>query len=202
MGHSSSEPISGTAAGVPFTALPPPDGVTCAPLVVVWHLMDPPCTDSSMAAAVPMNALPAWRLYFGLPMTGRRLPAGGFEELMRLGYADGVVNLFGPILSQAADEAPAAVAAVRTEFGIADGPIGVAGGSLGGGVALEVIAARVLSAGPPRSPLWNRRCSWSAVRMTTRNSAPTPRRWSVSSPPAIGTARAFGCIGCPACRTT
>lgn len=144
MDYSSSEPISGTAAGVPFTALPPREGVTDAPLVVIWHLMDPPCTDSAMAAALPMTALPAWRLYFGLPMTGRRLPAGGFEELMRLGQADAVVNLYDPILSQAADEAPAAVAAVRTEFGIADGPIGVAGGSLGGGVALEVIAARVL----------------------------------------------------------
>jgi hypothetical protein len=96
-----------------------------------------------MVAALPMAALPAWRMYFGLPMTGRRLPAGGFEELMRLGRADAVLNLYDPILSQAAYEAPAAVAAVRTEFGIADGPIGVAGGSLGGGVALEVIAALV-----------------------------------------------------------
>ncbi|MGB9280041.1 MAG: prolyl oligopeptidase family serine peptidase [Pseudonocardiaceae bacterium] len=144
MTYSSSQPITGTAAGVPFTALPPGDGVTHAPLVVIWHLLDPPRTDSAMAAALPMAALPAWRLYFGLPLTGRRLPEGGFEELMRLGHADGVMNLLVPILSQAADEAPAAVAAVRAEFGIAQGPIGVAGGSLGGGVALEVIAARAL----------------------------------------------------------
>ncbi len=52
-----------------------------------------------MAAALPMAALPAWRLYFGLPMTGRRLPASGFEELMRLGHADGVVNLYGPAVA-------------------------------------------------------------------------------------------------------
>jgi hypothetical protein len=144
MTYSASQPISGTAAGVPFTALPPRDDAAPAPLVVIWHLMDPPCTVSAMAAALPMTALPSWRLYLGLPLTGRRLPASGFEELMRLGAADAVVNLFGPILSQAADEAPAAVAAVRTAFGIASGPIGVAGGSLGGGVAIEVIAARVL----------------------------------------------------------
>ncbi len=144
MTYSSSQPISGTAAGVPFTALPPRVDATNAPLVVIWHLMDPPCTDAAMAAALPMAALPAWRLYFGLPLTGRRLPAGGFDELMRLGYADAVLNLFDPILSQAADEAPAAVAAVRAEFGIPDGPIGVAGGSAGGGVALEVIARGAL----------------------------------------------------------
>ncbi|MGH3670995.1 MAG: alpha/beta hydrolase [Pseudonocardiaceae bacterium] len=176
MGYSSSQPISGTAAGVPFTALPPRDDVPRAPLVVVWHLMDPPCTDSAMAAALPMTALPAWRLYFGLPLTGRRLPAGGFEELMRLGQADAVLNLYDPILSQAVDEAPAAVAAVRTEFGIADGPIGVAGGSMGGGVALEVIAAHVfpMSAAALVNPLvrlpgavaaveriYDVRCGWS-----------------------------------------
>jgi hypothetical protein len=144
MTYSSSQSITGTAAGVPFTALPPRDDAVHAGLVVIWHLLDPPRTDSAMAAALPMYALPAWRLYLGLPMTGRRLPAGGFEEIMRLGEDDGVLNLLGPILSQAADEAPAAVAAVRTQLGIADGPIGVAGGSLGGGVAMEVIAARVL----------------------------------------------------------
>jgi dienelactone hydrolase len=109
-------------------------------MVVMWHLMDPPCTDAAMAAALPMAVLPAWRVYFGLPLTGRRFPAGGFEELIRLGHADAVLNLYGPILSKAADEAPVAVAAVRAEFGIADGPIGVAGGSAGGAVALEVIA--------------------------------------------------------------
>lgn len=140
MTYSSSQPITGSAAGVPFTALPPRADAANAPLVVIWHLMDPPCTDAAMAAALPMAALPAWRLYLGLPLTGRRLPAGGFEELMRLGFADAVLNLFGPILSQAADEAPAAVAAVRAQFGIAEGPIGLAGGSAGGGVALEVIA--------------------------------------------------------------
>ncbi len=144
MTSSSSQPITGTAAGVPFTALPPPEDRAPAPLVVIWHLLDPPRTDSAMAAALPMAALPAWRLYLGLPMTGRRLPAGGSEEMMRLGLADPVLNLLGPILSQAADEAPAAVAAVRSQLGISDGPIGVAGGSLGGGVAMEVIAAGAL----------------------------------------------------------
>ncbi|MGH3512855.1 MAG: alpha/beta hydrolase, partial [Pseudonocardiaceae bacterium] len=144
MTSSSSQPITGTAAGVPFTALPPPEDRAHAPLVVIWHLLDPPCTDSAMAAALPMAAFPAWRLYLGLPMTGRRLPAGGSEEMMRLGLADPVLNLFGPILSQAADEAPAAVAAVRSQLCVSDGPIGVAGGSLGGGVAMEVIAAGAL----------------------------------------------------------
>jgi dienelactone hydrolase len=144
MPTSSSHAINGTAAGVPYTALPPGNDVANPPLVLIWHLMDPPCTDAAMAAALPMTALRAWRVYLGLPLTGRRLPAGGFDELMRLGYADAVLNLFGPILSQAIDEAPAAVAAARAELGIAEGPIGVAGGSLGAAVAEGVIADRAL----------------------------------------------------------
>jgi pimeloyl-ACP methyl ester carboxylesterase len=144
MPTSSSDAIKGTAAGVPYTALPPRDNAAHAPLVLIWHLMDPPCTDAAMAAALPMEALPAWRVYLGLPLTGRRLPTGGFDELMRLGHADAVLNLFDPILSQAIDEAPVAAAAVRTELGIAEGPIGVAGGSLGAAVAAGVIAGRAL----------------------------------------------------------
>jgi hypothetical protein len=144
MPTSSSHAINGSAAGVPYTALPPRNNAAHAPLVLIWHLMDPPCTDVAMAAALPMAALPAWRVYLGLPLTGRRLPDGGFDELMRLGYADAVLNLFGPILSQAIDEAPVAAAAVRAELGIAEGPIGVAGGSLGAAVAAGVIADRAL----------------------------------------------------------
>ncbi|GAA5160621.1 prolyl oligopeptidase family serine peptidase [Pseudonocardia eucalypti] len=134
------EPIAGVAAGVPYTALPPPGGAADAPLIVAWHLMDPPCTDAAMAAALPMREVPAWRVYLGLPMTGRRALPGGFDELMRLGYQDAVLNLFAPVSAQASAEAPAAVAEVRARLGIPDGPVGVLGGSLGSMVALEVAA--------------------------------------------------------------
>lgn len=144
MRTSSSHAVSGTAAGVPYTALPPGNNVARPPLVLIWHLLDPPCTDAAMAAALPMAELRAWRVHLGLPLTGRRLPVGGFDELMRLGYADAVLNLFGPILSQAIGEAPAALAAVRAELGIPEGPLGVAGGSLGATIAAGVIADRAL----------------------------------------------------------
>lgn len=133
-------PLTGVAAGVPFTALPPAGAPTAPALVVTWHLMDPPCTDAAMAAALPLAGLPAWRVHLGLPLTGRRLPEGGFEELMRRGMADAVLNLFGPILDAAAAEAPAAVEAVRAELGIPDGRVALVGGSIGAGVALEVLA--------------------------------------------------------------
>jgi pimeloyl-ACP methyl ester carboxylesterase len=132
--------ITGVAADVPYTALPPAEPSPDAPLVVSWHLMDPPRTDAAMAAALPMQALPAWRVYFGLPMFGRRALPGGAAEFFELAAADAVLNVFEPVLSQAAAEAVGAIEAVRAELGIAAGPLGVLGGSAGALVAAEVTA--------------------------------------------------------------
>ncbi|MFD9890024.1 prolyl oligopeptidase family serine peptidase [Amycolatopsis sp. NPDC059027] len=133
------EQIVGEAAGVPFVALPPA-GDAPAPLVVAWHMMSPPCTEVAMAAAVPMRGLRAWRVHFGLPMHGRRLPPGGYEEFFRLASEDNVLNVVEPVTEQVAQEFPAAVADLRSRLSIADGPIGIAGGSAGGAAAMEVLA--------------------------------------------------------------
>ena len=60
----SATPITGVAAGVPFLAIPPsvgapaPDGRRHAvPLIVAWHLMDPPRSEAAFAAALPLNGL-------------------------------------------------------------------------------------------------------------------------------------------------
>ncbi len=89
--------VQGVAAGVPFVALPPADGSAApAPLVVVWHLMDPPRSEAAMAAALPMAGLRAWRMCVGLPMTGGRLPDGGFDEFFQLASEDYVLNVAEP----------------------------------------------------------------------------------------------------------
>jgi pimeloyl-ACP methyl ester carboxylesterase len=132
--------ITGTAAGVPFLAVPPPDGTADAPVVVAWHLMDPPRTEAALASALPLDGLDAWRVYLGLPLHGSRFPDGGVEELMRRGYEDAVQNLYGPVSTQAAEEFAPAYAELRERFGFRDGPIGVLGGSLGSAVAQLVVA--------------------------------------------------------------
>ncbi len=132
--------VSGTAAGVPFLALPPPGGARPgAAAVVAWHLMDPPRTEAAFAAALPLAGLDAWRIYLGLPMCGARLPAGGQDELMRLGYEDAVLNLQGPIAQQAAEEFPAAFAELRNKLGLVAAPLGLLGGSMGSAVAQLVM---------------------------------------------------------------
>jgi alpha-beta hydrolase superfamily lysophospholipase len=127
-------PVSGVAAGVPYVALPPagrPDGREPAPLIVAWHLNDPPRSAAAMASALPLSAVGAWRVYLDLPMHGRRQLPGGLEEFMRLGYQDAVLKAFEPQVSQATEEFPAVLAELRARLPVTDGPIGVMGASIG-----------------------------------------------------------------------
>jgi pimeloyl-ACP methyl ester carboxylesterase len=141
VGHD--ETITGTAAGVPFTALPP-TGATDgpAPLILSWHMLDAPRTDAAFAAALPMTGVPAWRVHLGMPMCGARLVDGRVEAVIELIRKDAVMAFLAPIVHQAVDEFPAALAALRDQLPVDDGPIRILGGSLGGTVALQVLATR------------------------------------------------------------
>jgi dienelactone hydrolase len=109
-------------------------------VVIAWHLLDSPRTPAAFAAALPLGGLDAWRIYLGLPMTGSRSPGGGPEELMRLAFADGVLNVHGPITAQAKAEFEPALADLRSQLDLGDGPIGPMGGSLGGATAGLVLS--------------------------------------------------------------
>jgi dipeptidyl aminopeptidase/acylaminoacyl peptidase len=139
--------ITAVAAGVPYVALSPEGELEGAPLVVVWHLHDPPRSETAMAAALPLNGLPAWRVYLGLPMSGSRLPQGGLEAFLQLGYEDAVLKVFDPTCRQAVEELPSALATLRTELPVGDGPLGLLGGSVGALVALRVLAETDLPVG-------------------------------------------------------
>jgi hypothetical protein len=134
-------PLNGVASGVPFLAVPPLTGShPSTPVMVAWHMLDSPRTETAFAAALPLEGLDAWRIYLGLPLTGSRLPAGGIDELMRLGSEDAVLNLHGPISAQAAEEFEPAFTELRTRLNFGDGPVGVLGGSLGAAVAQLILA--------------------------------------------------------------
>ncbi len=127
------------AAGVPFTALPPSvEGVT--PLIVTWHMLDAPRSDAAFAAALPMHGLPAWRVHLGMPMCGARMVNGTMDAGMELVRKDPLMAYLHPFVKQAFEEFPAALASIRSQLPVDSGPIGVLGGSLGGAVALRVLA--------------------------------------------------------------
>jgi alpha-beta hydrolase superfamily lysophospholipase len=133
------EIVEDVVAGVPFVAVPPADPDAPAALVAGWHLMEVPASEQAFAEAVPMAGLQAWKVYFGLPMTGARLPEGGAAELFRRAGEDAVLNVFEPVTEAAAAEFPAALAELRDRLPGADGPLGVFGGSAGSLVAFEVL---------------------------------------------------------------
>jgi pimeloyl-ACP methyl ester carboxylesterase len=130
---------TGVAAGVPYVLRAPAGRRVDAPVVLAWHLMDAPRTEAAFAAALPLEGLDAWRIYFGLPLCGSRSP--GDEEVMRRAFAEPVLQMHDPVNADAVAELPAAFAAVRAEHGIGDGPVGVLGGSAGAGVAGGVALA-------------------------------------------------------------
>ncbi|WP_216216795.1 alpha/beta fold hydrolase [Amycolatopsis aidingensis] len=134
------ETITGTAAGVPYTALPPTgSNAGPPPLIVTWHMLDAPRTDAAFAAALPMTGVPAWRVHLGMPMCGARMVDGRVDAIMELARRDALMAFLAPFVRQAAEEFPAALAALRDQLPVDDGPVGVLGGSLGGAVALEVL---------------------------------------------------------------
>ncbi|HEY2224969.1 alpha/beta hydrolase [Actinomycetospora sp.] len=136
--------VIGTAAGVPYVLRPPATPRPDAPVVLAWHLMDAPRTEQAFAAALPLEGLDAWRLYPGLPMCGARSP--GFEEIMRLGQEEPVLNLHGAVNARAVAELPAFLDAVRAEHGIGGGPVAVVGGSAGAGIAGAAVVEKVVDA--------------------------------------------------------
>jgi pimeloyl-ACP methyl ester carboxylesterase len=136
-------PLSGVAAGVPYVALPPAagrDGGDAAPLIIAWHLNDPPRSAAAMASALPLAGVAAWRVYLDLPMHGRRQLPGGLDEFMQLGYQDAVLRAFEPQVIQAVDEFPNVLTELRARLPLTDGPIGLVGASIGALPAQLVIA--------------------------------------------------------------
>jgi pimeloyl-ACP methyl ester carboxylesterase len=143
-----SSKITGTAAGVPFVAFgPDTESASRAPVVIAWHLMAPPRSEAALAAALPLDGLDAWRIYLGLPMHGARSPEGGFGALMQLAAEDAVLKVHGPVATQAAEEFAPALAELRRQLDLRDGPVGLVGGSIGGAVAQLVLTDAAPTAG-------------------------------------------------------
>lgn len=135
--------FQGSTAGrfgdLPYVAFPPANPSGESPIIVVWHMMDPPRTAAAMAAALPLADLDAWRVYLELPLFGVRMPQGGPEEVIGLLAQDAVLKLYGAVQDQAVAEFRTALGDIRTAVK-SDGPLVLVGGSAGGAIALAATA--------------------------------------------------------------
>lgn len=126
---------STTLAGVPAILRVPPR--VSRPPIVLWHGFGPPATEQALMTALPLDDVPAVKVYLGLPLFGRRAPPGGNRELARLQSEDFAMLLFKPAVAGAADELPRVVEALRQRGCLAPGrPIDLMGFSAGGAAAL------------------------------------------------------------------
>lgn len=131
-------PTTGTAAGLPYMALPPTtvDAEPAGParLIVAWPGLDPPQTERALATALPMTGVPLWRVYLGLPCAGEHRPLSEvFIERHGL-------ETYVETVERAAELLPAAVDDIRADLALDLGPIGLAGFSTGASAAFLALS--------------------------------------------------------------
>lgn len=141
-GDHTHQPVHGTAAGGPYVALPPTavDASASGPtqMIVAWPGFDPPRTASALAAAIPMTGVPVWRVYLDLPGE----PPGGLESGAILKTE--AIEAYCTAIEGAVERLPAALADIRRDLAIADGPIALAGFSAGAAAALLAVIRDVV----------------------------------------------------------
>jgi len=130
-----------TLAGVP-AIVRVPARVTKAP-IVLWHGFGPPASEVALMDALPLDDVPAIKVYLGLPLFGKRAEAGGVEALKKRQETDVALRIFEPVVAGAAKELPAVLKALRDDGCAKPGErIGLFGFSAGGAAALYALAER------------------------------------------------------------
>jgi len=81
---------------IPKTATLPP--------ILLWHGFGPPDSERALMAALPLDDVPAIKVYLALPMFGARMHARGMHEVADRQQQDVGTLVFAPIVMGAADE--------------------------------------------------------------------------------------------------
>jgi dienelactone hydrolase len=88
-------------------------------------------------SALPLDDVPAIKVYLGLPLFGARAPAPGTETLAQRQAEDYALRIFDPVVAGAAQELPHVLSALRErKCPGASGKIGLFGFSAGGAAVL------------------------------------------------------------------
>lgn len=133
-------------AGVP-AVLRVPRKITKPP-IILWHGFGPPASERALMGALPLDSVPAIKVYLGLPLFGARSPPGGTSELVRRQSRDFASLIFEPVVMGAARELPRVVRALRARHCLAPGArIGLFGFSGGGAAALVALEQRETTVG-------------------------------------------------------
>jgi dienelactone hydrolase len=111
------------------------------PPILLWHGFGPPASERALMAALPLDDVPAIKIYLGLPQFGAREAPGGREDMMRRQNEDLGRLVFEPIVVGAAQELPSVIAALQELQCVrAQDKVGLFGFSAGGAAALLALA--------------------------------------------------------------
>lgn len=130
-----------TLAGVP-AIVRAPASITKPP-ILLWHGFGPPASEAALMEALPLDDVPAVKVYLGLPLFGARAPSSEAESVAKRQSEDYGLRLFEPVVLGAAKELKAVVGALRKAkcMGRTD-PVGLFGFSAGGAAALIALEER------------------------------------------------------------
>jgi len=128
-----------TLAGVPAIVRVPKH--VSRPPIVLWHGFGPPASEAAMMAALPLDEVPAVKVYLGLPMFGARALPGGMKELAQRQGQDLGLQVFKPVVVGAGDELPHVAHALEEQGCLRpQEAIGLVGFSAGGAAALYAMS--------------------------------------------------------------
>jgi hypothetical protein len=94
--------IETTLAGVP-AILRVPKTITKSP-IILWHGFGPPANERALMDALPLDDVPAVKVYLGLPLFGKRAEEGGVVALKRRQSTDFASLSFEPVVMGAAKD--------------------------------------------------------------------------------------------------
>jgi len=98
-------------ASVPALLRIPP--MIAQPPILLWHGFGPPASERALMEALPLDDVPAIKIYLGLPQFGARAAPGDREDMVRRQTEDLGRLVFEPVVVGAAQELPSVIAALK-----------------------------------------------------------------------------------------
>ena len=130
--------IQTTLAGVPAILRIPK--TISKPPIVLWHGLGPPASEADLMEDLPLDEVPAVKVYLGLPLFGARAPTSESDSLVQRQAEDYGLRIFEPVVVGAARELPAVLAELRKQACLQQGDaIGLFGFSAGGTAVLVTL---------------------------------------------------------------
>lgn len=113
------------------------------PPILLWHGFGPPASERALMEALPLDDVPALKVYLGLPQFGARERPGGREDMIRRQTEDLGKLVFEPVVVGAAQELPSVITALQQLSCLRErDKVGLFGFSAGGAAALFALAER------------------------------------------------------------